>query len=148
MASAGVAHSSAAAAVEAAAGGDAATPNVIASPHPPASSPTAAVDEAWGSLISIIDGFPASLGPLPTARDEETRRSLVTGKLSVLRTGGLLEVLRAYVLSVLDRKVRTEVTPLFWAILDVPVRAGGVDSSSGGGGGGGGGGAEGQGHEG
>lgn len=88
---------------------------------------TAAVDEAWKSLVAIADGLPKSLGPLQQQQqqqalgatsDEGSSRAMIAANMSILRAGGLLEVLRAYVLSVLDRKVRDEVAPRFWSLLD------------------------------
>ncbi len=109
MASAGVAHSPAAAADS-----NLATP----AQAPP---PNTAVDEAWASLISFVDGFPASLGPLQQQQQQAldgSSRAEIAANMAILRAGGLLEVLHAYVLSVLDRIVRDEVAPRFWALLD------------------------------
>ncbi|CAM9240906.1 unnamed protein product, partial [Scytosiphon promiscuus] len=99
----------------------------ISEPSPQSPPSNAAVDEAWKTLISIVDTFPASLDPLQQkqktppggANDREgSNKALIAANLSVLRAGGLLEVLQAYVLSVLDKKVRDEVAPRFWALLD------------------------------
>lgn len=94
----------------------------------------AAVDEAWSRVRDLVDGFPTSFAALeatatavPGVAKEVDSSSSKSGSSSVLptlaknvavlRAGGLLDVLRAYVLSVLDKKVRDEVAPRYWALL-------------------------------
>ena len=88
--------------------------------------------------MALIDGFPSSLSAPQAIASEATRsnssRNMVAmplgSSLSILRAGGLVDVLQAYVLAILDRKVRDEVAPHFWALLDAENRPDGSGEES------------------
>ncbi|CAN0236851.1 unnamed protein product, partial [Laminaria digitata] len=140
MASAGVvAQSTSSGAIPAAA-----KPHSRPSLQPPSN---ATVDEAWATVIALIDGFPSSL-TAPQANASKATRSGSSSNsnssnitrtatvplgtsMSVLRAGGLVEVLQAYILTILDRKVRDEVAPHFWALLDADNEPSGSAASEG-----------------
>ena len=92
------------------------------------SSPDLALTEAWTKMIEFVDNFQQSLPRATQANLQESSSrysvgqstctlSLLESAMTVLKAGGLVDVLRAYVLSVLDKKVRDEVAPRFWALL-------------------------------
>lgn len=106
--------------------------------HKPRAVSDTAVEESWATLIAIIQDFAASgLPPEGThgisparghisissssKRNERgsdgDKASLLRRHMSVVQAGGLVDVLQAYVLSVLDRKVREEVAPRFWGYM-------------------------------
>lgn len=110
-------------------------------------SPAMGLAEAWAKIIEIVDRFPQQ-EPMPrafscagataaatqtypqsstsnhSAEDSSGTLPLLVSLMSVLREGGMVDVLRAYVLSVLDKKVKDEVAPRFWALL-APESSGG-----------------------
>lgn len=103
-------------------------------------SPAMGLAEAWAKIIEIVDRFQQQQ-PMPrasssaeataaatqtdpqssisnhSATDSSGSLPLLVSLMSVLRAGGMIDVLRAYVLSVLDKKVKDEVAPRFWALL-------------------------------
>lgn len=103
-------------------------------------SPAIGLVEAWAKITEIVDRFPqqqsmpratpsAEATAAATQTDPQSSTSthsaidssgdlpLLVSLMSILRAGGMVDVLRAYVLSVLDKKVKDEVAPRFWALL-------------------------------
>lgn len=93
--------------------------------NPPSGAHASGVDAAWGTLIGVVDSYTGSHDGASHSQSQLSPRldvASLADHISTLRSEkggcGLIDVLRSYVLSVLDRAVRDTVAPHFWSLLD------------------------------